>query len=150
MSDGDGHAAALSSDDYTAISAFRFELRKFLAFSEAAAARVGLPSQQHQALLTIAGHVGIATVGSVAEQLLIAPHTAAELITRMADAGLVSKTASARDRRRVELSLTPKAASLLQQLTTAHVAELRTLEPALTTALTRVRRERAWSPSRRE
>jgi DNA-binding MarR family transcriptional regulator len=147
MQDKDEPAQGLSREDYAAIASFRFELRKFLAFSEAAAAKVGLPAQQHQALLTIAGHRNVATVGSVAEQLLVAPHTAAELISRMADVGLVLKRVSAQDRRRVELSLTPKAEALLQQLTAAHVVELRTLEPALTRALARVRRERASGSS---
>ncbi len=140
MAEGEGQVERLSNENYASIAAFRFELRRFLAFSEAAAAKVGLPAQQHQALLTIAGHRGVATVGSVSEQLLVAPHTAAELISRMADVGLVLKTTSAQDRRRVELSLTPKAEALLQRLTKAHVVELRTLEPALTRALARVRR----------
>lgn len=126
---------ALSKAQYSAIAAFRFELRRFLAFSEAAAAKLGLPAQQHQALLTLAGHEGPPTVGTLAEQLLIEPHTAAELASRMAQAGLLTKTPSPRDRRRVELALTPKAVDLLGRLTVAHLAELKTLEPALTRAL---------------
>jgi hypothetical protein len=48
----------LPRESYAAIAAFRLELRRFLAFSEAAAGKVGLPAQQHQALLAIAGHDG--------------------------------------------------------------------------------------------
>lgn len=132
---------AISREGYAAIAAFRLELRRFLAFSEAAAGRVGLPAQQHQALLAIAGHDGPPTVGFVAEQLLVAPQTAAELVARMVGAGLLTKAADARDRRRLALTLTPKAESLLQQLTAAHLAELRTLEPALTHALARMHRQ---------
>jgi DNA-binding MarR family transcriptional regulator len=77
-------------------------------------------------------------VGGLAEQLLVAPHTAAELAGRMAKAGLVLKTQDAQDRRRVELSLTAQAEGLLQQLTEAHLKELRTLEPALIRALARM------------
>ena len=56
----------------------------------------GLPSQQHQALLAIAGHAGPEppTVGTLSEQLIVAPHTAAELVSRMAEAGLVAKATS--------------------------------------------------------
>lgn len=100
---------ALSREQYAALADFRFRLRRFLAFSEAAAARAGLPPQQHQALLTLAGHVGRApaTVGLLAEQLLIAPHSAAELVSRMVEAGLLTKTRAVEDRRRSALSLTP-------------------------------------------
>ncbi len=127
----------LTPRQYQAIAAFRAELRRFLAFSEAVAADAGLPPQQHQALLAIAGHAGPSppNVGAIAEALLIAPHSAAELIARMAEAGLVTKTQSETDRRRVELALTGKAHAVLQRLTEAHLRELRTLGPALRRAL---------------
>lgn len=133
----------LTAEQYAAIAGFRYQLRRFLAFSEAAAAEVGLPSQQHQALLTIAGHSLAAplTVGVLADQLIIAPHSAAELASRMAEAGLLAKTTSTGDRRRVELAITPKAADLLAKLTPAHLEELRTLEPALVRALGKLNRK---------
>ena len=127
----------LSQSQYAALADFRHRLRRFLAFSEAAAARAGLPTQQHQALLTLAGHAGRspATVGLLAEQLLIAPHTAAELVARMVEAGLLTKARGTADRRRVELSLTPRATEILGILTDAHLEELRHLGPALIAAL---------------
>jgi DNA-binding MarR family transcriptional regulator len=134
--------AGLSKADYAAISAFRHQLRRFLAFSETAAGEAGLPPQQHQALLALAGWDGPATVGVLAEQLLIAPHTAAELVMRMVEADLVAKAPSAQDRRRVELALTVKARAILEGLTAAHLEELRTLEPALVKALRGLNRGR--------
>ncbi|WP_216839243.1 MarR family winged helix-turn-helix transcriptional regulator [Caulobacter sp. S45] len=127
----------LSSEEYAALAAFRYQLRRFLAFSEAAAGKAGLPPQQHQALLALAGHVGPEppSVGTLAAQLLIAAHTAAELASRMVEADLLIKTASAQDRRRMTLVLTPKAESVLRRLTVAHLEELRVLEPALVLAL---------------
>ena len=124
---------------YRALSRFRHELRRFLSFSESAAAAVGLPSQQHQALLAIAGYggPGLPTVGSVAESLVIAPQTAEELVSRMVGGGLVTKTHPPADRRRAELALTPKAGLLLAGLTEAHLRELEQLEPALARALGR-------------
>ncbi|WP_019902906.1 MarR family transcriptional regulator [Methylobacterium sp. 77] len=136
-------ASGLSREAYAAIAAFRLELRRFLAFSEAAAGKVGLRAQQHQALLAIAGCEGPPTIGFIAEQLLIAPHTATELVSRMIDAGLLEKTTSPEDRRRSALTLTPRAADLLQQLTAVHLKELRTLEPTLARALTRLHRQGA-------
>ncbi len=136
---GDG---AMSREQYAALADFRFRLRRFLAFSEAAAARAGLPPQQHQALLTLAGHAGRApaTVGLLAEQLLIAPHSAAELVARMVEAGLLSKTRAVEDRRRSALALTPRAEALLRTLTATHLEELRGLAPALADALAPVTR----------
>lgn len=133
---------ALTAEEYQAIAAFRRELRRFLAFSEAAAAAAGLPPQQHQALLAIAGFPGpgAPAVGDLAEQLMIAPHTAAELASRMAEAGLITKTPAVHDRRRQELALAPKAEAVLERLTAAHLEELRTLEPALARALGRLSR----------
>jgi DNA-binding MarR family transcriptional regulator len=133
--------------DYAALAAFRYELRRFLAFSEQAAAAQGLPAQQHQALLTIAGHTRAQapTVGLIAEQLLITPSSAVELVARMVAAGLVVKTASVEDRRRVELSLTARARDLLGKLSRAHLQELEVMEPALTRALGRLDRVRQRS-----
>lgn len=131
----------LLPSQYASIAAFRYELRRFLAFSEAAATAAGLAPQQHQALLAIAGHTGAEppSVGTIAEQLLIAPNTAAELVARMVDSALITKTSSCQDRRRAELTLTEKAFVLLDRLTAVHLEELSTLEAALTHALDRFR-----------
>jgi len=117
---------SLSVEQYRSIASFRHQLRLFLAFSEAAAAAVGLPAQQHQALLAIAGHAGTEppSIGTLAEQLVVAPHTAAELVGRMVDAGLVTKQTAFHDRRKQELILTERATTLLASLTAAHRKEL--------------------------
>lgn len=135
----------LSREQYAAIAAFRYQLRRFLAFSEAAAQQAGLPQQQHQAMLAIAGHVGpeAPTVGVLADRLLIAPHTAAELVSRMVEGSLLTKKRSAHDGRRMELALTSRAEAVLAELTTAHLEELRTMEPALVRALRKLDRSSA-------
>ncbi|MFE1599911.1 MarR family winged helix-turn-helix transcriptional regulator [Methylobacterium sp. ID0610] len=132
----------LSRAQYAAIAAFRYQLRRFLAFSEGAALQAGLPPQQHQALLAVAGHPDHEppTVGFLAEQLLVAPQTATELVTRMVEAGLLTKMRGTQDRRRMELALTPRAETLLAALTAAHLEELRTMEPALVRVLGRLKR----------
>ena len=81
--------AAPASVDYEALARFRYQLRLFLAFSEAAARRAGLTPQQHQALLAIKGFAGPApaSVGDLARFLLIRHHTAVELVNRMAKLG---------------------------------------------------------------
>ena len=140
-----GDQEGLTRAQYVALAAFRYELRRFLAFSENAAQGAGLPAQQHQALLVIAGFDGdgAPTVGVLSERLMIAPHSATELAARMVEAGLIDKTPSPTDRRKVRLTLTAKAEGLLADLSTAHLVELRSLEPALTAALARIGLDKA-------
>lgn len=123
----------LSQSDYEVLSRFRFALRQFTAFSSRAAQAAGVPPQQHQALLAIKGHAGAApmTVGVLAEQLLIAPQTATELVNRLAESGLVARVTDMDDRRRQALALTDKAEALLGSLTVVHLREIRQLAPAL-------------------
>jgi len=134
----------LSQSDYEVLSRFRFALRQFTAFSSRAAQAAGLPPQQHQALLTIKGHAGPApmSVGALAEQLLIAPQTATELVNRLAEAGLVVRMTDAGDRRRQALALTDKAEALLNSLTVVHLREIRQLAPALIDLLQTLDQER--------
>jgi hypothetical protein len=45
----------ISLADYRSLAAFRYEIRKFLAFSEGAAREAGIEPQQHQMLLAVRG-----------------------------------------------------------------------------------------------
>jgi DNA-binding MarR family transcriptional regulator len=128
-SDGD----VLTHADYEALAKLRHALRQFMAFSTSAAQAAGLPSQQHQALLAIKGHPeGLAmTIGMLAERLLIAPHSATELVGRLIEADLVVRAADAADRRRQTLALTAKAEDLLNSLSRAHLREIREIAPGL-------------------
>ncbi len=95
--------------DYQRLAAFRHTLRRFLAFSEAAARAAGITPQQHQALLAIKGVSGreTVTVGYLADQLLLQPHSAAELVDRMVKSGFLLRAEAPDDRRRVVLSRPP-------------------------------------------
>lgn len=119
--------------DYRRLAVFRHALRRFLAFSEAAARRAGITPQQHQALLAIKGALDPAavTVGDLAKLLLLRPHSAAELVDRMVRSRLLIKSAGGNDRRRVVLSLTPAAERTLRALSAAHIRELRQSAPVL-------------------
>lgn len=123
----------LSQQDYRRLSEFRYQLRCFLEFSEAAAKREGLTPRQHQALLAIkAAPAGInASVGYLAERLRIRHHSAVELADRLADASLITREPDAEDRRRVSLRLTATAEARLAQLSASHLSELNRLRPVL-------------------
>ncbi|WP_409191079.1 MarR family winged helix-turn-helix transcriptional regulator [Bradyrhizobium sp. RDM4] len=124
--------------DYTALAQFRYQIRSFLAFSEAAAAQQGLTPTQHQALLGIKGFAGPvpSTVGDVARFLLIRHHSAVELINRLAKLGLVSRLSDPEDARRVHLKLTKKGEQKLHALSRKNLEELRrAASPALSRLL---------------
>jgi DNA-binding MarR family transcriptional regulator len=123
----------LDQRDYATLAAFRRSLRIFLAFSEDAARKAGLPPQQHQAILAIRGlapETGM-TVNDLAEQLLLKPQTAVELVDRLEDSGLVRRERDDVDRRRVFLGLTAKANRLLEKLSAEHLAQIRRDAPEL-------------------
>ncbi|MGH6672813.1 MAG: MarR family winged helix-turn-helix transcriptional regulator [Xanthobacteraceae bacterium] len=123
----------IGTSDYRRLAAFRHALRRFLAFSEAAARDAGVTPQQHQALLAIKGAptAGSITVGYLAGQLLLQPHSAAELADRMVNGGLLVREGAPDDRRRVVLSLAPAAEKALHALSAAHIRELRHSAPVL-------------------
>ncbi|MBD8064819.1 winged helix-turn-helix transcriptional regulator [Devosia sp. PTR5] len=123
-------------EEYAALAEFRHALRSFIHFSEGAARSVGLPAQQHQALLAIKGRGSApATVGWLAERLIVAPHTATELVARLADSDLVQRQPDPTDGRRHTLVLTQKAEDALSRLSEAHLKEIRLLAPQLTAVL---------------
>ncbi|APG06910.1 MarR family transcriptional regulator [Bradyrhizobium japonicum] len=124
---------AMREADYAALAQFRYQLRTFLAFSEAAAQSAGLTPQQHQALLAIKGLAAPdgASVGDIARFLLIRHHTAVELVDRMAKLKLIGREADPQDARRVLVRLTPRGEQKLRSLSRIHLDELSAAAPAL-------------------
>jgi DNA-binding MarR family transcriptional regulator len=134
---------SLDDSDYAALAAFRHSLRSFLAFSEEAARKAGLTPQQHQALLAVRGLVsekGV-TIGELASYLLLKHHTAVGLVDRLVQADLLVRTPDDADRRRVLLSLTPKANEALKALSAIHLAEIRRNAPQLVDLLRKMSAE---------
>jgi DNA-binding MarR family transcriptional regulator len=123
----------LTTRDYAQLAAFRRALREFLRFSEHAAAATGLTSQHYQAMLVLRAcpddrRVSIA---ELAEQLLIKHNSAVELVDRLVQGDLVAREGSLSDRRKVELSLTPRGRQVLAKLAGSHRRELKRVGPIL-------------------
>jgi len=118
--------AAPSPEDYAALARFRQTLRQFMAFSERAAADMSMTMQWYQALLVIKtlGAQRPVSVGDLAEELLIKDHSAAELVSRLAEAKLVRRRVDPSDRRRSLLLMTPSADRALAKLAAVHLARL--------------------------
>ena len=131
-----------ASVDYETLARFRYELRKFQAFSASAASRAGLTAQQHQALLVVRGFSGDGpiSVGDLARYMLIRHHTAVELVDRMTRLKVLSREIDGADGRRVLVSLTREGERRLQKLSRIHLEELRAIGPTLTKLLQPFRR----------
>ncbi|MEO8177408.1 MAG: MarR family transcriptional regulator [Deltaproteobacteria bacterium] len=127
----------LSSADYRSLAAFRYEIRKFLSFSELAAREAGIEPQQHQLLLAVRGlPVGTRpTIRATAERLCVQHHTAVALVDRLEDRGLLARERSTLDRREVLLRLTDAGAELLAGLSALHREQLQTVGPEMLAAL---------------
>src|ERR1700722_12185294 len=130
------------SADYRSLSAFRYEIRRFLNFSESAARQAGLEAQQHQALLAIAGlppHT-VPTIGMLAERLQIRHHSAVELVNRLSKKRLIRRARTSSDRRTVIVQLTARGENILRQVTLPQLEELQTAGRKLLRTLAAVMR----------
>jgi DNA-binding MarR family transcriptional regulator len=127
----------ISTTDYRSLAAFRYEIRKFLAFSERAASDAGIEPKQHQMLLAVRGLPPRArpTVGVIAERLCVRHHTAVALVDKLEERGLLRRERSTEDRREVLLHLTPEGESVLRGLSALHRDQLRSVGPTMVAAL---------------
>ena len=111
---------------YRALAEFRYELRRFLRYSEQIARRHGVTPLQYQLLLQVKGYPGSeqATVGALAERLQAKHHGAVALVSRCEQAGFVTRRVNHEDRRAVFVELTAKGERLLERLARQHRNEL--------------------------
>ncbi|HEY1254103.1 MAG TPA: MarR family transcriptional regulator [Terracidiphilus sp.] len=122
------------------LAEFRFELRRFLHFSEEAASAAGLQPQQHQLLLQVAGaRAGTTvTIAYAAKRLRLRHNSVVELVNRSVLEGLLVRAQDSGDLRRVLLQITPKGKKVLRALSIAHARELTVLAPKLASDLQRI------------
>jgi DNA-binding MarR family transcriptional regulator len=112
------------------LARFRYNLRKFLRFSEEAARAEGITPQQHQLMLGVAGfgQDGRASISQLAEFLQERNNSVVGLVERAAQSGLVRRQNAAADRRQVLVSLTARGRAILLRLSRLHVEEVRTVQ----------------------
>ena len=122
----DRSAKPMTLRQYRAMADFRYELRRFLRYSEDLARLHGITPLQYQMLLQVKGypHGEYATVGGLAERLQSKHHGAVGLVSSCEEAGLVVRRAGDEDRRSVIVELTPKGERLLERLARLHRNEL--------------------------
>jgi DNA-binding MarR family transcriptional regulator len=132
-----GEDKDLLPGDFRALAEFRYQIRKFLRFSEEAARSAGLEPQQHQLLLAVKGMPdGMRPrIGEIADRLQIQHHSTVELVDRLEKNGFVTRKRSDRDRREVMIALTPKAERVLRELTLHHQELLQSYGTTLISSL---------------
>jgi DNA-binding MarR family transcriptional regulator len=130
----------LTSQDYAALAELRYQIRRFVWFSEEVSRNTGLKPQQHQLMLTLKGLPESIRpcVGEIARRLQIKHHSTVELIDRLVARGYVRRHRGEADKREVLLTLAREGENVLRKLSLQHLAELRVQGPALVTALERV------------
>ncbi len=109
------------------LAQFRYNLRRFLRFSEKASRECGVTPQQHQLMLGVAAFndQGRATISELAEFLQERNNSVVGLVERAVESGLVTRKPGATDRRQVVVSLTAKGEAVLDKLTQMHRDEVR-------------------------
>jgi DNA-binding MarR family transcriptional regulator len=116
----------VESTQLKSLAEFRYQMRKFLSFSEAAAERVGIAAQQYQLMQVIAAmpENQYASISYLADRMILKHNSMVELVDRAERAGLVKREHDERDLRRSLVRMTPQGEVVLQKLVSEHLAEL--------------------------
>jgi DNA-binding MarR family transcriptional regulator len=119
------------SPDFKAMAELRYQIRRFLRFSENAARQAGIEPQQHQLLLAVRGlPEGLKpTIGVLAERMQLQHHSTVELIDRLVDRGFLCRLRATDDRRQVLIKLTHDGEEFLKKLSLYHLQELQAAGP---------------------
>jgi len=109
----------------------RYQIRRYLRFSENAARQAGIEPQQHQLLLAIRGLPDNLkpTIGVLAERMQLQHHSTVELIDRLVDRNLLCRLRATDDRRQVLVKLTREGEEFLKTLSLYHLEELQSVGP---------------------
>lgn len=120
----------LKKSDFETLSDFRYQLRRFLRFSEELTQQHGVTHLQYLLLLHLKGYPRRewATIGELAERLQAHHHGVVSLVSRCEKLGLVQRKPGRADRREVEVHLTPAGAKIIHTLARAHRDELLKLQ----------------------
>ncbi|MGZ8495887.1 MAG: MarR family winged helix-turn-helix transcriptional regulator [Candidatus Binatia bacterium] len=117
--------------DFKAMAELRYQIRRFLRFSETAARQAGIEPQQHQLLLAVKGLPKTLkpTIGVLAERMQLQHHSTVELVDRLADRGFLLRLRASDDRRQVLVKLTRDGEEFLKKLSLHHLQDLQSSGP---------------------
>ncbi len=120
----------LTKAEFEEIARLRYQLRKFLRFSEELCRANDLTPLQYQFLIQVIGSEGRewSTIGEIAERLQSKHHGVVALVDRCERLDLVERRQGSADRRQVEIHLRPKGLEIVHRLASQHRSELRLLK----------------------
>jgi DNA-binding MarR family transcriptional regulator len=123
--------------NFKAMAELRYQIRRFLRFSENAARQAGIEPQQHQLLLAVRGLPDVLkpTIGVLAERMQLQHHSTVELIDRLVERGFLFRLRSTDDKRQVLVKLTHDGEEFLKRLSLHHLQELQSAGPTFVKVL---------------
>jgi DNA-binding MarR family transcriptional regulator len=138
--------------EYAALAELRYRIRQFVRGSDQAALSDGIEPQQYQMLLAIRGlsNQDEATIGRLAERMLLRHHSTVGMIDRLESQGFVRRTRSRTDLRRVRVSLLPRGKRVLEGIVRQRLGELRDRGHAFVAAIAAILDESESTENRPE
>jgi DNA-binding MarR family transcriptional regulator len=130
-------STTVTQPNFKAMAELRYQIRRFLRFSENAARQAGIEPQQHQLLLAVRGlpEVLKPTIGVLAERMQLQHHSTVELIDRLVERGFLLRLRSTDDKRQVLVKLTHNGEEFLKRLSLHHLQELQSAGPTFVKVL---------------
>ena len=118
--------AKVPQTELQTLAEFRYQLRRFLSFSEMATEQRGIAAQQYQLMQAIAAvpEGQHASISYLAERMVLRHNSTVELVDRAERAGMVRREPDENDLRRSLVRLTPAGERMLQELAVEHLKEL--------------------------
>jgi len=122
------------------LAELRYQLRRFLSFSEMVSEAAGISAQQYQLLQVIAAVPAgqECSISYIAARMVVRHNSAVELVDRAEKAGLVRRVADESDHRRSLVEITARSHELVGQLVAQHLTEIEVLGPELSRTLQRL------------
>lgn len=123
--------------DFQAMAELRYQIRRFLRFSEDAAREAGIEPQQQQLLLAVKGLPDgkKPTISALAERMQLQHHSIVGLIDRLVERGLLVRLRATDDKRQVLIKVTREGENALRSLALNHLHELRSVGPQFVAVL---------------
>jgi DNA-binding MarR family transcriptional regulator len=142
----------VSTERLKDLAEFRFQLRRFLSFSEKASEDAGIATQQYQLLQVIAAMPKGqgASISYLAERMILKHNSMVELVDRAGRAGLIRRESDDEDLRRSLVRLTAEGEKILERLVPVHLEELNEHGSEVITALERLISRREPEPGKKD
>lgn len=123
----------MNKREFETLSNFRYQLRRFIHWSEDLTRGAGVTNLQYLLMLHVRGFAGRewATITELAERLQAKHHGVVALVTRCEKLGFVERRPGRSDGREVEIHLTDQGERMIERLARAHREELLRLQGIL-------------------